>query len=217
MTKPKKPMKTLREIIDSDTKFYEKELVKDPSNRISPNMGRLTNEQLKKHRDRNIHHRAYCGKYRRLVDFDSTNFIEKYPLTPFKDGPFAEFPPPNGVSFKSPPSANNMYVHKAGKLVKTKIYSDWLEDMTPILGSEFHEQRVDWAQSVGVLIYTNLRRKSDIDNIQKGILDCLVKAEIIPDDNFVDLLKTVRCKIPDEGFFMLNISKPFENDKYWHE
>ena len=204
MTKPVKPMTTIRESIRyiQDTRYNKYNIERYP-----------TDEEW----DEKINRLSYHGNNRRLVDLKNIDDIKYYPLTPDRNGPSVQFGTLKGVQFELPPSANSMYYVKSGKLVKTKEYSDWMNKMHPILGAEFHKHRVDWAQSVGVLIFANLRRKSDLDNIQKGILDCLVKAEIFPDDNFVDFIYTVRSKLPDEGFFMLDVSYPFENDKYWHE
>ena len=168
--------------------------------------------------NRELYKTSHRGKRRRLVNLPKGDFYEKYPLTHILgDGRFVKFPPLKGIQLKLPPSVNKMYIAKASRLVKSEEYANWIEFMPQYFLSEFYENSIDWNESVGVLIFTNLRRNSDLDNIQKGILDGLVKSEVFPDDNFVDFILTVRSKLPDEGFFMLNISEPFKNDKYWHE
>ena len=83
------------------------------------------------------------------------------------------------ATIPTPPSVNGLYRNgKYNPRVKTERYMTWLNAAVPIL-------RVCLPQFPGrvlVLIGVSEKHTGDIDNRQKAVLDALVKAGRIPDD-----------------------------------
>ena len=95
------------------------------------------------------------------------------------------------VNFPFPPSLNNLFVNVAGKGRRpAKRYASW----QVVACTEIMVQRVKWPKNrVGgpVEIQITLerdRRRMDIDNGAKAIIDTLVKMNIIDDDKNVEKL-----------------------------
>ena len=85
---------------------------------------------------------------------------------------------------EKPFSANKMYVPIArGKMVKSKKYNDWIVRNLPIVIENLSPAQ-DYPINLEILIMANhlWRRKNDIDNLVKPLIDLLVRAEIVPDD-----------------------------------
>jgi len=93
-------------------------------------------------------------------------------------------------------------VSKKYGLVKSKAYKNWLD-----LNINLMKEGLDKAEKFPIEIEIKVvqgrgfTRKSDIDNVNKAIIDCLVKAEIIPDDNVNYVLRT------EERFFPMFTNK----------
>ena len=86
---------------------------------------------------------------------------------------------------EEPFSANKMYAPVArGKMVKSKKYNDWIEKHTPIL-KDTMEPASNFPIDVEILVMADIwwKMKNDSDNLVKPLIDLLVRAEIIPDDN----------------------------------
>lgn len=84
-----------------------------------------------------------------------------------------------------PISKNKMYAPslKYG-MVKTKSYRQWLEKNLPLFREGFKKvENFPIEVEITVVEGRGFTNKSDIDNINKAIIDSLVKSEIIPDDN----------------------------------
>ena len=110
-------------------------------------------------------------------------------------------------SFKVPPSINNSQKAENGK----SELQEWYEDMMDPIKETFGNYRIDDTYSVGIQVYVNLNRCSDLDNRVKRIPDILERVEILHNDNHVDFQQTERSGFPQSGYFMLRISKPFIN------
>lgn len=107
------------------------------------------------------------------------------------------------ITIGPPISKNKMYAPsiKYG-MVKTRVYKNWLELNLPLFKEGFKKvENFPIEIEIVVMEGYGFNDKSDIDNINKSLVDCLVKAEIIPDDN---IKYVVRC----EEKFM-----PFWNSK----
>lgn len=95
------------------------------------------------------------------------------------------------VQFPFPPSLNNLFVNVQGKGRRpAKRYASW----QGVAGTEIMAQRVQWAVkrvSGPIEITITLqrdRRRMDLDNGAKAIIDTLVKMNIIDDDKNVEKL-----------------------------
>ena len=69
-------------------------------------------------------------------------------------------------------------------MVKSKDYRRWLEINIPII-KEGLDKPTKFPIEIEITIFDGkgFSTKADIDNVNKALVDALVKAEIIPDDN----------------------------------
>ena len=107
------------------------------------------------------------------------------------------------ITIGPPISKNKMYTpSKKYGMVKSKHYRNWLELNIPLLKNGLDKpDNLPIEIEIKVVQGRGFTRKSDIDNINKAILDCLVKAEIIPDDNVNYVIRT------EERFFPMFTNK----------
>lgn len=69
-------------------------------------------------------------------------------------------------------------------MVKSNDYRKWLEKNIPLIKNGL-DKPDKFPISIEIVIFDGkgFSTKSDIDNVNKALVDALVKAEIIPDDN----------------------------------
>lgn len=106
-----------------------------------------------------------------------------------------------------PPSVNTYWRHPTtGKLAGRHLISEkgrayraqtkqavW--DTEPVMG------RV----SIAILASPPDRRRRDLDNVLKALLDSLVHAAVIEDDSLIDMLTIVRDSVTDGGSVQVRI------------
>jgi Holliday junction resolvase RusA-like endonuclease len=95
----------------------------------------------------------------------------------------------------NPFSSNQMYSPIGrGKLVKTKKYKIWIEKNLPLIKNNLSPVK-KFPVIVNILILANTQwtNKHDPDNCLKPIMDLLVSAEILPDDNH-KYVEQVSCR-----------------------
>ena len=61
------------------------------------------------------------------------------------------------------------------------------------------------AVAVSIDAYPPDKRRRDLDNIQKALLDALVHADVIEDDSLIDALSIQRHEAKDEGEVIVRI------------
>jgi Holliday junction resolvase RusA-like endonuclease len=98
-----------------------------------------------------------------------------------------------------PPSTNNLFVNRAGKLhggrAKGPFYKIWLQEA----GWEIKRQRVPLITGiVAVVIDAPLNRRRDLDNALKPLLDLLVRQQVLKDDNLIDDLRIRRSGVGNQ-------------------
>ena len=85
----------------------------------------------------------------------------------------------------NPFSCNEMYAPIGrGKLVKTKKYRSWIEKNLPLIKNNLSPAET-FPITIEVMVMANNKWMSrhDPDNLLKPIMDLLVQAEIVPNDN----------------------------------
>lgn len=94
-----------------------------------------------------------------------------------------------------PPSVNNMFVNIPGKgRVRSGEYTRWMRNQLKFLMAQ-RARPVPTPVSVEIFIPASTR--GDIDNRAKPILDLIVKAGIIPDDN-TNHVRSITMTLHDE-------------------
>jgi crossover junction endodeoxyribonuclease RusA len=91
-------------------------------------------------------------------------------------------------SLPFPPSVNNLYASAGGRRVKSRHYVSWQRDALWRI-KLLRQPSIRGQVMVTIYGHPKDRRKRDIDNIVKPILDTLVRAGIIEDDRHVVKLR----------------------------
>ena len=97
-----------------------------------------------------------------------------------------------------PPSANQIYRATNGRVIKSKKYRAWIQHATAHLLAEGIE-KVPPPYQVEITLIPPDKRRFDIDNRLKSVLDILQKSDILEDDCFIDDLRVVRGQPDREG------------------
>jgi len=87
-----------------------------------------------------------------------------------------------------PPSTNTLYMNVRGRgRVKTRRYLTWIKNAGGVLMA-LKVKPVSGRVNVSISILRPDKRKRDIDNLAKAILDLLVNHKIIEDDRYIERL-----------------------------
>lgn len=91
-----------------------------------------------------------------------------------------------------------------GRRFKTKAYEKWQES---ILWSLPHEEEMLKSRTLGMsfIFYLKSPTRMDLDNLLKGLIDCVKKKGIIEDDRYVFYLEATKRKTEKEEGFEIEI------------
>ncbi len=104
------------------------------------------------------------------------------------------YPPTVNSYWRTNYKAGKTYISKKSKEFQSKVF-------IACMGYLLIKGKV----RVEVDLYPPDRRKRDIDNPMKALLDALTKAKIIEDDSFIDQLKITRKEIVKQGKTVVRI------------
>lgn len=96
------------------------------------------------------------------------------------------------VSGTTPSKKNSRINTRSGRSFPGKRFSDWEKTAIPELVQQFKDYVVtNYPVSVTMIFFNEDKRRHDLDNQSSSILDSLVKANIITDDNqnYVDCVQ----------------------------
>jgi len=88
-----------------------------------------------------------------------------------------------------PPSVNAVWQHGRGGAWKTAKYNAWIAECGLMLRSQIKADRVPGFCGVKIHCVKPSRRKMDLDNRLKGLLDLLVTMSVIDDDSFIQRIE----------------------------
>lgn len=104
-----------------------------------------------------------------------------------------------------PPSMNTLWRSVPGKgVIKSKVYRSWLEANAWIIQQQVQKQKMEGEFEAIFKIEKPDKRKRDIDNLAKALLDCLVHTKVVEDDHLCQKLtlewinkngRTVYCEL----------------------
>jgi len=89
------------------------------------------------------------------------------------------------VELPYPPSVNGMFSSIGRRRVKSKRYKEWIDDATMAVLSQRKGKRITGRIAVSISSVKPDKRKRDVDNIIKPILDLLTSTQTILDDSQV--------------------------------
>ncbi len=108
-----------------------------------------------------------------------------------------------------PPSINNYYgVTRTGKRYIKKEGRDYRIKVVDLLrAATWDKKPLPYRLQVWIEEYPPDRRRRDLDNTKKALLDALTHAGIYEDDCLIDDLRTVRGEVTKGGYVRVFISK----------
>ena len=109
-----------------------------------------------------------------------------------------------------PPSVNSYWRHPTtGKLAGRHLISEkgrvYRADVLEI-ACRYRIPMINSRVSVSVDVFPPDRRRRDIDNVLKALLDSLVHARVIEDDSLIDKLTIERCGVAPKGLVRVFIN-----------
>ena len=105
-----------------------------------------------------------------------------------------------------PPTNNHYFTVVRGRKILSRQGRDYRERVKVLLFGDRGSYRSTDRLRVGIAAFPPDRRKRDLDNLPKAILDALQHAEVIPDDSQIDELTIRRCSKANGGLINVNIS-----------
>lgn len=85
-----------------------------------------------------------------------------------------------------PPSTNRLWSYSKKGVYRTKSYMDWLDEA--LYAIKWQHETIELLCGVSIWANPGDKRKRDIDNIVKPLLDLLEHAKIVKNDNqFIEL------------------------------
>lgn len=110
-----------------------------------------------------------------------------------------ELPYPPSVNTYWRANGKRRFISKEGVLFKTAVQAICMRDKIPSFG--------DKRLSVNIYIHPRSKRRFDLDNCLKAILDALMNAHVYDDDSQIDMLSISRSTPRKGGAAVVSISE----------
>lgn len=105
-----------------------------------------------------------------------------------------------------PPSINHYWRNYRGRIVVSADGRAYRQTVSyRILEQGIPRDNLNCRLAVRIDAYPPDKRRRDLDNIQKALLDALVHADVIEDDSLIDALSIQRHDAKDEGEVIVRI------------
>jgi crossover junction endodeoxyribonuclease RusA len=109
------------------------------------------------------------------------------------------------IALPWPPSVNTYWRHVGPRVLVSAKGREYQKEVAATVLA--HGMRMKPGRySVTIWAYPPDRRRRDIDNLHKSLLDSLVKAGVIEDDEMIDDLRIVRCEMQQLGRVVVRIN-----------
>lgn len=102
-----------------------------------------------------------------------------------------------------PPSVNSYWRHvvfrRGARVLISETGRAYRKTVSAIVGAQGARKALSGRLSVSIIAYPPDRRKRDLDNILKSLLDSLTHAGVIEDDGNIDRLQVSRGSVTHPG------------------
>ncbi len=98
-----------------------------------------------------------------------------------------------------PPAVNNITTVARGRKITSKRGRQYREEAVRLIAEQFRGRALEGRLAVEIDLWPPCRRKRDIDNYSKAILDAITEAGVWVDDELVDSLTIVRRPVVKGG------------------
>lgn len=102
-----------------------------------------------------------------------------------------------------PPSVNQMYRTYRGRMLLSKRGREFMSSALAELG--YCHTTLTCRLAVTITVYPPDRRRRDLDNLLKGVLDLLTKGQVMVDDSQIDDLRIIRDTVHPGGKLEIEI------------
>lgn len=110
-----------------------------------------------------------------------------------------------------PPSINSYYGSRGGRPFIKREGREYRERVMEILVPAFHEyESYDGPLQVWIEVFVPDRRRRDLDNLAKALLDAVTHSGVWKDDSLIEDLRFRRCGVTKGGYVRLHISEVLE-------
>lgn len=93
------------------------------------------------------------------------------------------------VELPLPPSVNSIWRQARGRVIKSAKYQSWIKEAGFLLASQLKGKRVPGFCGVKILCVKPSKRRMDLDNRLKAVLDLLVTMNVIDDDCMIQRIE----------------------------
>lgn len=108
-------------------------------------------------------------------------------------------------SMPFPPSVNQITAVVGGRKITSKRGRQYRSDAIAAIKAQYKGPTQTGRLALHVTLFPPCRRKRDIDNYSKGILDAITAAEVWADDELVDDIRVVRGPVTKGGACLVQI------------
>lgn len=110
-------------------------------------------------------------------------------------------------SIPFPPSVNNITAVAKGRKIMSKRGRQFKKDAVAAIKAQYRGPVQTGRLALRLTLYPPCRRKRDIDNYSKGVLDAITAANVWADDELVDDIRVIRGPVVTGGACFVEISK----------
>jgi crossover junction endodeoxyribonuclease RusA len=110
-----------------------------------------------------------------------------------------------------PPSINHYYIHSASGVMLGAKGKSYRRDATFLL-HKYRNICKDKRLAVTINVFPPDKRKRDIDNILKCLLDAMEHANVFDNDNQIDMLTVIRRNVVKDGCVQIWITECCSNE-----
>jgi len=104
-----------------------------------------------------------------------------------------------------PPSVNTITAVVRGRKITSKRGREYRKEAVDLIREQYSGDQITGSVAVEIELYPPTRRRSDIDNFSKGVLDAITAAGLWLDDDQVDQLTINREPVTGGGLCVVRI------------
>lgn len=110
------------------------------------------------------------------------------------------------ISLPWPPSVNRIWRRSKFATYLSEVGKRYYAQTVPMIQSEYKDPQIIGRVKMTIYLYPPDKRKRDIDNCLKAILDAFTRAGIWRDDSQIDVLTVARANVVKNGSVRVRIT-----------
>ena len=106
-----------------------------------------------------------------------------------------------------PPTVNNYYTVSRGRKILSSRGRAYKKECSWMLAAEKFPKRKTGKFRIEIICFPPDKRRRDLDNMLKPILDSLTEYGAIPDDSDVDEIRIARVRVEKPGYVRIGVER----------